>query len=66
MNTTETNEATLENMQEAATKAAEKKTWFDTLEASGLQITEKQKQERSQKLAVSLEDIETASGGNHA
>ena len=40
MNTTETNEATLENMQEAAGKVAEEKTWFDALEASGLRITE--------------------------
>ena len=45
MNTTETNEATLENMQETAEKATEEKTWFDALEASGLQITEKQKQD---------------------
>ena len=55
MNTTETNEATLENMQEAAEKVAEEKTWFDALEASGLRITEKQKQDISEKINDMLE-----------
>ena len=55
MNTTEPNEATLENMQEAAEKVDEEKTWFDALEASGLRITEKQKQDISEKINDMLE-----------
>ena len=55
MNTTETNEATLDNLQEAAEKVTEEKTWFDALEASGLRITEKQKQDISEKINDMLE-----------